>query len=187
MGEIMEINFICKKQISCHILFDLFTSYINKGYKIDEIEVIDNWEYENIININDENKIYDYINNGKIVNINANISSINIGLQLELLEEKYIGNIWIDTNSFNFNELKSLLKYFLSKLDVLFLIFDFKTVAIGLETYFEPYDDCEKMMSMSHDIIYWMFSKNSYFSDNYQLLELENSIVINSDNNYKTI
>lgn len=160
---------------------------MNKEYKIDEIEVIDNWEYQNIININDENRIYDYVNSGKIVNLNANINSVNIGLQLEFLEEKYIGNIWIDTNLFNFSELKKLLKYFLIKLDELFLSFDLKTVAIGLETYFEPYDDCEKMMNLSHDIIYWMFSKNSYFSDNYQLFELENSFIINSDDNYKTI
>lgn len=57
----------------------------------------------------------------------------------------------------------------------------------GREIYSIPFDDCEKMMNLSHDIIYWMFSKNSYFSDNYQLLELENSFVINSDDNYKFI
>lgn len=57
----------------------------------------------------------------------------------------------------------------------------------GREIYSIPFDDCEKMMNLSYDIIYWMFSKNSYFSDNYQLLELENSFVINSDDNYKFI
>ena len=98
MGAILDINVISKKYINPSYIKYLLESEFKLSIKIQEIEIIDNWEFSNskkILNIED---VEDYILNNKIANI---ISVINgkysSGIQIEKIKNIYSFSFWVDT------------------------------------------------------------------------------------------
>lgn len=69
MVLVMEINILSKKFIKIKELFDILKDKFNLKMRVNNVEVMDNWEYENIIKLFNKDNILEYIENYKIINI----------------------------------------------------------------------------------------------------------------------
>ncbi|MFT8349932.1 hypothetical protein [Clostridium saccharoperbutylacetonicum] len=68
MAAVMEINILSEKFIEVKELFNILNGKFNLEMKVNNAEVMDNWEYENIIKLSNQENISEYIKNNKIVN-----------------------------------------------------------------------------------------------------------------------
>lgn len=165
MGAILDINVISKKYINPSYIKYLLESEFKLSIKIQEIEIIDNWEFSNskkILNIED---VEDYILNNKIANI---ISVINgkysSGIQIEKIKNIYSFSFWVDTeyipcldsdtinnkNKFFYNLIKE-------KIVQLKNTYEISIASIGLETIFKYDENIKKIIKESTNISMFLF------------------------------
>lgn len=68
MAAVVEVNIVSEISIEVKELFNILSGEFNLEIKINNIEAMDNWEYENIIKLSNKDNISEYIENKKIVN-----------------------------------------------------------------------------------------------------------------------
>lgn len=182
----MDLNILCKKNIQPQELFDILMDEFNLDVKVENIDVMDNWQYENLINLSDIDSISSYIEVNKIVNIELCISSKWIaGCQLEKINDVYLINPWINTlnldyvDSYTINkENEYLYELLTSTIIKIIKKYNIILTSIGVETMFKYDEDINEIINKSENVIRWiipnMYEKNidKYYLKKYHKLDV---------------
>lgn len=172
MAAVMDLNILCKKNVQFEELFDILKNEFNLDIKVDNIEVMDNWKYENVINISYVNNIYHYIEANKIGSIELNIlSKWRAGCQLQKINDVYLINMWINTkdldylDSYTINEENEYIYEFITS-TIIKLVNKYNIIlaSIGVETMFTYNEEINEIINKSENITRWiipnMYEKN---------------------------
>ena len=95
MAEVVEINLICKDEVSPDILREFVHKETENRYGYEVIEAMDNWEYENSIEIHLED-IRNYLLRNKIICIEEKIEDGAVGTNIERLENGICYTVWFN-------------------------------------------------------------------------------------------
>ena len=181
MGAVLDINIISKKYINPHYIKYLLEDEFKLIIEVQQIEIIDNWEFNNSKKILNIEEVENYILNNKIANIISVINGkYNSGIQIEKINKIYSFSFWIDTkyiqvlDSNNINN-KNKLFYNLIRRKIVELknLYEISIASIGTETIFEYDKNIEKMIRESVNINMFLFL-------DYDLLKnINNKILMN--------
>ena len=165
MGEVIEISIISKDE---NLLMKLL-SFISLQIKDDTtkkiIEVMDNWQYENVEKIESIELAEAFIGN-KIVCITEENANSQVGVHIEPIADLLLYNMW-----FSLEGLLSDAEY--AKLIDEFVGYIFNCegmkniiiAAIGKETIFEYLGDSRTTISEAHNIDVWIIDKKDYLNN----------------------
>jgi hypothetical protein len=168
MGATVDLNLVSKKNINLEKIINLLTGKFELNVKINNIDIMDNWEYDNVINILEIDKAEKYIEESKIANIELRISDKwNAGCQIEKIGNIYVTNIWIDTakincldcdiineeNNFFYEEVTNLVLDSVKEYDIVIS-------SLGVETTFEYNEDIYEIINTSQNVIIWIITGN---------------------------
>lgn len=177
MGEVVEINIVsCKK---CPISDLLQFVLLQMGEKVVKktIEIMDNWQYENVFEITNEEEIEQFIDN-KIICITEIRSIGQAGINIEVLNNCYIYCIWFNSKKyFSDSEYIILINNFIEYIFSGKIFENISICAIGKEVRFEYLADRKKIISTAHNIDVWILDNEEYFDNNfkdYEILEDKN-------------
>lgn len=164
MGEVLEISCIIKSKDCIINLYEYMKHIPNNENLSEEIEIIDNWQYENIVELDlfDIGVIKEYAEN-KIILIREEISDGSKGLDIEAISKHcYDVEIWYNQRNEYYDEIKKNLLELICKNR----IEDICLIAVGNETLFEFDEDFLEMDKKSHDIDAWIISENFFRGKN---------------------
>ncbi|NFG40692.1 hypothetical protein FC789_05710 [Clostridium botulinum] len=193
MGATIDLNIVSKKNIRIEQIIKLLTNKFKLNIEINNIDIMDNWEYEHVMNIFEVNKVQKYIEESKIANIEFFVSNkCNAGCQIQKIDNVYETNIWIDTTNFGYLDcdiINDENKSFYDKVINLVLDsvkeYDIVISSLGVETIFEYSDDICEVIDESENIIVWIITGNSPKTiNNYYLkenVELDTRIFIKTN------
>ncbi len=98
MGEVVEISLKAKNYEGFYLLLTELKKYTTNNFKT-EIEIMDNWKYENKFSVDSIKDIEKFIND-KIINITIKSSDIVVGVALEKIKNEYVIEGWINPHNF---------------------------------------------------------------------------------------
>lgn len=180
MGATIDLNIVSKKNIKIEEIIKLLTNKLKLNIEINNIDIMDNWEYENLINVSEINKVQKYVEESKIANIEFMVlDKCKAGCQLEKIENVYITNVWIDTANFDYldcdiinDENKSFYDRVIKLVLDLAKDYDIVISSLGVETIFEYSDDISEVIDESENVIVWIITENyPKHINNYHLIE----------------
>lgn len=180
MSATIDLNIVSRESIGIKYMIEFLTSEFGFDLKINNIEVMDNWEYENVIDGLEINVVQQYIEEGKIANIELLESNKNrIGFQIEKTRGGYETDIWIDTANLSYldydyidDENKFFYKKIINVVSELVKKFKIIVATIGIETVFEYNSNLAKMINDSKNIIVWIIVGDyPQCMENYSLTE----------------
>lgn len=164
MAAVMEINILSEKLIKIKELFDILSKKYNLEMKVNNAEAMDNWEYENIIKLSNQDNILEYIENNKIVIFELSIyDKYRAGCQIEKIDDVYLMCLWIDTFNLEYldsNMLNEENKRIYESItnEVIKWIDKYKIIitSIGIETMFVYNKDINKIINKSSSVTRWI-------------------------------
>lgn len=164
MAAVMEINIVSKRFIEVKELFNMLKGEFNLEIRINNVEVMDNWEYENIIKLSNKDNISEYIENKKIVNFELSIDNeYRAGCQIEKIDDVYLMCLWADTLHLEYLDSCVINKenekiYELITKEVIKSIDRYKIIitSIGIETMFVYDKDVYKIINKSSSVQRWI-------------------------------
>lgn len=142
MAEVVEINIVCSN-VKYDTLLAFMHKIIDNCYGIESVKAMDNWEYDNSIEIDTE-EIKDCLFSNKIVCITEKTDDGFAGINIEKIDSRINYTVW-----FNRKKYDSSSEYYN-------LISDFLLCAIGKEVIFEFQDDYTSLFQKSHNIDIWI-------------------------------
>lgn len=160
MGEVLEISCIIKNKDHIINLYEYMKNIPNNENLSEEIEMMDNWCYENVSKLDSFNidTVIEYAES-KIILITEQMIDGSKGLDIEAISRNcYNVEIWFNKRDECYDDIMN---------DLLQLIFkniieDIYLIAIGREILFDYDDDFLKMDKKSHSIDTWIISEK-YF------------------------
>ncbi|WP_459477380.1 hypothetical protein [Clostridium saccharoperbutylacetonicum] len=167
MGATIDLNIVSKNNMKIEEIIKLLTNKFKLNIRINNIDVMDNWEYENLINVSEINKVQKYVEEFKIANVEFTVvDKCKAGCQLEKIENVYVTNVWIDTTNFNYLDcdiINDENKSFYNRVINLVLDFtkdyDIVISSLGVETIFEYSDNIYDVINESENVIVWIITK----------------------------
>ncbi|MDE7425556.1 MAG: hypothetical protein K2N51_17995 [Lachnospiraceae bacterium] len=160
MGEVLEISCIIKNKDHIINLYEYMKNIPNNENLSEEIEMMDNWCWENVSKLDSFNidTVIEYAES-KIILITEQMIDGSKGLDIEAISRNcYNVEIWFNKRDECYDDIMN---------DLLQLIFkniieDIYLIAIGREILFDYDDDFLKMDKKSHSIDTWIISEK-YF------------------------
>ena len=154
MAEVVEINIVCSN-VKYDTLLAFMHKIIDNCYGIESVKAMDNWEYDNSIEIDTE-EIKDCLFSNKIVCITEKTDDGFAGINIEKIDSRINYTVW-----FNRKKYDSSSEYYNLISDFLLFIkqgikSDFLLCAIGKEVIFEFQDDYTSLFQKSHNIDIWI-------------------------------
>lgn len=186
MATTLDINIVSKKFIDIKDIFNILNTTFNLNIKTESIEILDDWEYSNVINIEKMEDVFNYVEENKIAIIYFKIyDKWSAGCFLEKVQDGYLIAPWINTLNLEYldceivnektdsfyNEVINIILGQVKKYDI-------SIAAIGVETIFEYEKDIRKVVNGSYNINTWIIKKspirnlNKYTTNNYEELEI---------------
>lgn len=157
MGEVVEITTICEKNTAIKLL-NFISNFYNVKYNILKINTMDDWEYKNLVCV--DNIDIDVINK-KIMVIEARIGNNYSGVTIEKKNKIYVCEIWINPiNEISQTEYESLTNVcvdFFKDND------DIHALGIGKELCINYDNGIINGIINSHNVDLWIVSKNYKF------------------------
>lgn len=157
MGEIIEISCVTKNKDCVVNLYEYMKNVLNKEIIIEKIEIMDNWSYENLFELDffDIYKIKEYAES-KIISITDIMVDGQKGLNVEPLSKNcYNVEIWFNLkNEFNDDIINYLLQLIVKN-----MMDDIDLIAVGKEIVFNYDGDFEQIEKKSHNIDTWIVTK----------------------------
>ena len=160
MGEVLEISCIIKNKDHIINLYEYMKNIPNNENLSEEIEMMDNWCYENVSKLDsfDIDTVIKYAES-KIILITEQIIDGSKGLDIEAISRNcYNVEIWFNKRDECYDDIINDLLQFIFKN----IIEDIYLIAIGREILFDYDDDFLKMDKKSHSIDTWIISEK-YF------------------------
>lgn len=152
MGEVIEINIITQQKTMLKKLIKHMEIYKTECAVERTIEVMDNWEYQNVFECDDIKDINQYLDN-KIVCITEMLSSGVMGVTSECINKEYIFCIWYNSKcDMGKDDYIYLIKSFIKYLATDLIKDGIKLCAIGKETIFTYAEDIYQIVEKSHNI-----------------------------------
>jgi len=184
MAEVVEINLICKDEMSLDIVREFVHKETEESCGYESIEAMDNWEYENSIEILSED-IRNYLLRNKIICIEEKIEDGAVGINIERLESGVCYTVWFNQKKYdNLADYNNLINQFLLFLNQ-DLNRDFLLCAIGKEVIFEFQNDYANLFRKSHGIDIWInlnIELTDMIKQKYEKVDLDNLIVLKKRN-----
>ncbi|MBD5089468.1 MAG: hypothetical protein HDT30_11800 [Clostridiales bacterium] len=157
MGEVLEISCIIKNKEHIINLYEYMKNIPNNENLSEEIEMMDNWCYENVSKLDsfDIDTVIKYAES-KIILITEQMVDGSKGLDIEAISRNcYNVEIWFNKRDECYDDIMN---------DLLQLIFkniieDIYLIAIGREILFDYDKDFWKMDKKSHGIDTWIISE----------------------------
>lgn len=157
MGEVLEISCIIKNKEHIINLYEYMKNIPNNENLFEEIEIMDNWCYENVFKLHsfDIDTVIKYAESKIILIIEETIDGSK-GLDIEAISRNcYNVEIWFNKRDEYYDDIMN---------DLLQLIFkniieDISLIAIGREILFDYDKDFWKMDKKSHSIDTWIISE----------------------------
>lgn len=177
MGEVIEINLVSCKKCKISDLLQFISLQMSDSVIKKTIEIMDNWQYENVFEITTEEDIEQFIDD-KIVCITEILSIGQAGITIESFSSCYTYSIW-----FNWKKELPNVKYielinrFIKYMCNIEETDDILICAIGKEVQFEYGNNIKETISTAHNIDVWILDKDDYMGNNfkdYKLLEVKN-------------
>lgn len=175
MGEVIDISIISHKNDIAEKVMYFMEGIFELENGIKNIEVMDNWHYENMFNLNTLDEAKKYIDS-KIITLTENSLDKQTGVSIEHFSDYYRYDFWYNTTQEIFlNECKRIydkfVNYILDKLRNNIMI-----CMIGREILIDYDMNINKMMRGAHNVDIWIIKKNIY--EKYKLRKQEKSCVI---------
>ena len=169
MGATLDVNIVSRNSININKILMLIEKNFNVKISVDEIEIIDDWEYSNAMYILEIDNIYKYMEKNKIANIQLNANNqFRMGFQIEKENSIYLTNLWIDTEKLqqlDSNWIMADNELFYNKLIDIILelsnIYEIIISAIGVETTLEYTQVLENTIGESENINMWFINDKS--------------------------
>ena len=166
MGANLDLNMVSTKSININNILIILEKMFNTKIVINEIEIIDDWEYSNVTYESEIDNVSKYIENGKIANIQLKADNIyKMGCQIEKENGVYLTNLWIDTEKLQYlatNCIISKNEMFYNKLiDILSKLSDIYNIvisSIGIESTLEYSKELEYIIRESKNINIWFIT-----------------------------
>lgn len=191
MSAVFEISLLYKKRVSlCEIMNNINSTEFSCD--IEQIEAIDNWQYENeqVIRKNELNRIQKLISEGKIIIIQGKANAIHrCGISFSVTEQDNFNiEFWIstkeieeldssyitDANAHIYNVIVEKLTEILNRKYLVFC-------GVGSETVISYNEIDEIDISNSKNICMWIFPTDKYI----QGLEMYSKDIVNNFTIYK--
>ena len=166
MGATLDLNMISKKYININKILILMEKSFNVKIRVDEIEIIDDWQYSNVIYELEMDNVCKYIEVGKIANIQLNADNkFKMGCQIEKENGIYLTNLWIDTEKLQHLDSNWIIaenKIFYNKLIDIILelsnIYNIIIASVGVESTLEYSHELEDVIRESENISMWFIA-----------------------------
>ncbi|MGL5152955.1 MAG: hypothetical protein ACRC7N_20550 [Clostridium sp.] len=163
MGATLDLNIVSTKNININKILILMEKSFNVKIGVNEIEIIDDWEYSNVIYELEIDNVCKYIEVGKIANIQLNANNkFKMGCQIEKENGIYLTNLWIDTEKLQHLDSNSIIaenEMFYNKLiDIiseLSNIYEIIISSVGVESTLEYSQELEAVIRESENINMW--------------------------------
>lgn len=162
MGELIEIGIVSKnKSLYCEML-DFLERHLTNEETFQIISVMDNWHYDNMIEINSIEEAENYMET-KIVTIEKRSPCEQIGVSVEKNKKGYIIECWINPykeviGKEYCNFINEIIKYLKDKNMV-------DVCGIGKEVSVDYDKSIYSLINDSHNIDIWLISQQ-FFIDN---------------------
>lgn len=169
MGATLDVNIVSRNSININKILMLIEKNFNLKISVDEIEIIDDWEYSNAMYILKIDNIYKYIEENKIANIQLNANNqFRMGFQIEKENSIYLTNLWIDTEKLQQLDSNCIMannELFYNKLIDIILelsnMYEIIISSIGVETTLEYTEVLENTIGESENINMWFINDKS--------------------------
>ena len=179
MAEVFEIQVVNTNKIP----FDLIMESLKFiEVKLNVIDCIDNWSYENLHGIElKEKSINDVLNNGKIVVLEGDLLNNKCGCFISKEDEEYCYDFWLSTNNLRCLACESIndanYKIYTRVLNALLNILNKNELiycAIGVEIFVDKNKPLMNIIENSTGVIRWVVPEkeniklNEYIEENVQ-------------------
>ncbi len=159
MAEVIDVNIVTLEKNNIDEIIELINKIMQEVSTEKNIEVRDNWESEEILNVdfayNIQEKYHD-----KIISISTEYTCGNAGVYIEKIDDYFCYNIWINHKDFiyekkdNYSELvQNVLEYICLKKSNIFCV-------VGKEVDFEFEKDFSNMISELENVDVFILEKN---------------------------
>ena len=156
MGEVIDIMLVSKDENLFDKVLNYVLLYSKEESKQMTLEVMDNWEYENVKQIETYEMLKTYIGN-KIVSVTKKDTEAQVGIIVEQKYDYLQYNLWM--NFLYKISYKEIVNEFLTDLYEANIIDKIHIGAIGKEIMFN-YDEEKKLtISNSHNVDVWIIEK----------------------------
>lgn len=161
MGEVIEISIISYKNDIMESILCFMENIFEIHNAIQNVEVMDNWNYENAFNLSSFDEAKKYMNS-KIITVTKTLRGEQIGVSIEHFSDNYRYHFWYNPRQeLSEIEYKSFLNafsdYILEKQKENILL-----CAIGLEVFVDFDMNFDEMVKKSHNVDVWMIKKTIY-------------------------
>lgn len=172
MAATLDIIIITTDNLSIHKIAQYLNEFYDLKIQISKMTQIDNWLWEGERGLAVSDTIDSCLMNGKIVVVDLNSSLFkNLGIFVEIIDEKYIYTFWINTETYPeldtdiwnkdiylkiFSGIEQMTKEFGYRVD---------TIATGIETNLVYEKDRMEMIKESGNINAWSFDKSIIMDD----------------------
>ncbi len=155
MAEVVEINIICKEELNPYILREFVYRETENCCVYVSTKAMDNWEYDNQIEIDFE-VCREYLHSNKIIMVSFKGNAGVAGIDIERLRDCISYTIWFNLDKYDdvmeYNNLINRVLLFLNQS----IDNEFQLCAIGKEVLFEYQGDQESLFRESHGIDVWI-------------------------------
>lgn len=159
MGEVIEINIVSKDKSLLLMFLDFISLQMKNDTNKKTIEVMDNWQYENVETLDTIDLIKEFIGN-KIVCVTEKKASGQAGVHIEPIDDLLLYNIWFNlplpSSDAEYHRLiDEFMRYIFNRDAIKNIIIG----AIGKETKFEYLGDSKTTMCKAHNVDVWLIDK----------------------------
>ena len=165
MGAVIEISIISKDEKLLMKLLSFISLQIKENTTKKTVEVMDNWQYENIEIIESIELAEAFLGN-KIVCITEENASGQVGVHIEPIADLLLYNMWFGLEGLSTDaEYAKLIDEFVGYISNDEGIKNIIIGAIGKETIFEYLGDNKTTISKAHNIDVWIIDKKDYLNN----------------------
>lgn len=158
MGEVIEINTVGSDLLIYNKLISFWESIIKGQVLSTKIETMDNWQYENIVELKSLSDIRGVIEQ-KIVLIKLKFETHIVGVTIEKQYNKYIVEGWLNSQlEVDEQRYKEIINKFIST----FRSYKINSCCIGREIIVDDYYDISEAIEKSHNVDVWIVRKKEY-------------------------
>lgn len=170
MGSVFEINLISGNYIEISGILDQINILFNRSTKIQNIQIMDDWEYNNVICLENLTSVRDFIMQNKIGCIElCDESDSNMGIFIEKQDDVFLYNFWIDTFKYPLLDTDIVdsrnQKYYDTIYEAIYVVTKnnnhcIKLAALGAETDFKFSKKLNLVISDSYNVNSWVISSD---------------------------
>ena len=165
MGEVIEISIVSKDECLLMNFLDFISLQMKDNIIRKIVEVMDNWQYENVEAIDSIESLKSFIGN-KIVSITEIRASGQAGISIEPIGDLLLYNVWFNSTCFSIEgEYSKLIDNFIEYLSEYKLICNIIIGAIGKEIKFEYWGNSKETISKAHNVDVWLTDKNDFLNN----------------------